>query len=83
MIRNISLGGAFVESVAQLKFGDSIRVQFVVPQLHESIDVAAEVRWTDATEGALSGVGIQFQGLRARHVWALQACFAGLQAASA
>ncbi len=43
-----------------------MRVKFRVPTQKDMIDVGAVVRWTDD-----QGFGVQFDGLRARDVWAL------------
>jgi PilZ domain-containing protein len=64
--RNISLGGMYIESSERLAMGARLKVRFQVPTQREAVDVGAIVRWTDGT-----GFGVQFDGLRARDVWAL------------
>jgi PilZ domain-containing protein len=66
---NLSLGGALVTG-AKLAMGQRVQINFAVPTMAEAIDVGATVRWTDG-----SGVGLQFDGLRARDVWALNEYF--------
>lgn len=67
---NLSLGGALVESPQRLTMGKRVHIVFHVPIENHQIDIAATVRWSDST-----GVGIQFDGLRARDVWALNEYF--------
>ncbi|MFH0902771.1 MAG: PilZ domain-containing protein [Pseudomonadota bacterium] len=66
VVRNISLGGVCIESQDRLRYGDRITVRLVVSSQKEPVEIAGQVRWTD-----LSGFGVQFDGLRARDVWAL------------
>jgi uncharacterized protein (TIGR02266 family) len=69
--RNISLGGVFIETEAALPFGARIKMRFRVPTQHEPIEAEGQVRWLEMEEGAVRGIGIRFEGLRARDVWAL------------
>lgn len=62
---NLSMGGAYVADLV-LAMGQRLNVAFVIPTQDAAIEVGAVVRWTDA-----GGVGIQFDGLRARDTWAL------------
>jgi uncharacterized protein (TIGR02266 family) len=71
--RNISLGGMFVDAAEVLPVQTTIQVRFYVPTQPEPIDVTGEVRW--AEKGERPGMGIRFQGLRARDVWALNRFF--------
>lgn len=50
--------------------GQRVRIAFLVPTLNHAIEVGAIVRWSNA-----DGVGVQFDGLRARDVWALNEYF--------
>ena len=45
-------------------------INFNIPTVDEAIDVMSTVRWSDD-----KGVGLQFDGLRARDVWALNKYF--------
>lgn len=77
--RNLSLGGMFLEvEVAEAPpMQSTVLLRFSVPTQREPIEVTGEVRWVDkAVPGQLVGVGIRFQGLRARDVWALNRFFA-------
>jgi hypothetical protein len=66
---NLSLGGALVAGVKQA-MGQRVTINFRVPTLENAIDVGATVRWSDA-----KGIGLQFDGLRAQEVWALNEYF--------
>ena len=62
---NLSLGGAFVVH-HKVAMGVMCKIAFTVPTQVEAIEVEAIVRW--CTE---LGVGVQFEGLRAKDVYAL------------
>jgi hypothetical protein len=66
---NLSLGGALIGGTKQA-MGQRVQISFRVPTLKESIEIGAVVRWADA-----KGIGIQFDGLRAQEVWALNEYF--------
>ena len=70
--QNISLGGMFIGLTEPLPFGAKVHLVFSLPDLPEPLEVDAHVRWLQAGVG----VGVQFAGLRAREVWALQRLFA-------
>ena len=72
--RNISLGGVYVMAQRALPFGSKVRLKFTVPTQSEAIEVEGEVRWVES-DGEQHGMGIQFGGLRARDVWALNKFF--------
>jgi Tfp pilus assembly protein PilZ len=67
---NISLGGALVAAHAKYAMGQRVSVAFHVPTMPEAIEVGGTVRWSN-----VDGVGVQFDGLRARDVWALNEYF--------
>ena len=67
---NLSLGGALVAAKAKYAMGHRVQVSFHVPSMAEAIEVGATVRWSTS-----EGVGVQFDGLRARDVWALNEYF--------
>jgi uncharacterized protein (TIGR02266 family) len=75
--RNISLGGLYLESTTALPIGTTVQLRFQLPTQPEPVEVAGDVRWVIKQEGAneKNGVGIRFQGLRARDVWALNRYF--------
>lgn len=68
-LTNLSLGGALVSGTKQ-PMGVRVQINFRVPTLEKVIEIGATVRWTDA-----KGVGLQFDGLRAQEVWALNEYF--------
>ena len=67
---NVSLGGALISADAKFAMGQRLEISFHVPTIPDAIQVGATVRWS-----ATDGVGIQFDGLRARDVWALNEYF--------
>ena len=67
---NLSLGGALVSATAKYAMGQRMRVAFAVPHLNHAIEIGVTVRWSNS-----DGVGVQFDGLRARDVWALNEYF--------
>jgi uncharacterized protein (TIGR02266 family) len=69
--RNISLGGVFIELDHPLPFGARIKLRFKVPTQPEAVDADGQVRWLEMEEGRLRGIGVRFDGLRARDVWAI------------
>lgn len=71
-IKNLSLGGALIAS-HKLPMGERVHVTFRLPTLEDPIASAGVVRWS--TDDA---IGIQFDGLRARDVWALGKYFESL-----
>jgi uncharacterized protein (TIGR02266 family) len=73
--RNISLGGVFIETDQTFPFGARLGLKFRVPTQAESIEVEGQVRWLEMEEGRLRGIGVRFEGLRARDVWALNKFF--------
>lgn len=74
--RNLSLGGMFAETEETLPVQTPVEIRFRIPTQPEPVDVAGEVRWIEsAKQGVPAGMGIRFQGLRARDVWALNRFF--------
>ncbi len=67
---NISLGGAQIAAHAKYAMGQRVEIAFHVPTMAEAIEVGGTVRWSNP-----DGVGVQFDGLRARDVWALNEFF--------
>ena len=68
---NLSLGGAlFSIGTAKLAMGSRLVIAFKVPTIDEAIEIGATVRWSDD-----KATGVQFDGLRARDVWALNKYF--------
>ncbi len=69
-IVNLSLGGALLATQKRYSMGERCHITFKIPTMEEAIDIGATVRWSDD-----KSVGIQFDGLRARDVWALNEFF--------
>jgi Tfp pilus assembly protein PilZ len=67
---NLSLGGAQVAANTRFTMGQRVQVAFHIPTIRQAIEVSGTVRWSNA-----EGVGVQFDGLRARDVWALNEYF--------
>ena len=75
---NISLGGLFVETDRTFPLQTRLQICFRIPTQPEPIDVSGEVRWIEqGGPGQPAGIGVRFQGLRAREVWALNRFFQG------
>lgn len=76
--QNISLGGLYLTAAAALPIGATVQLKFTLPTQPEPVEVAGDVRWVNKLgTGDESGIGIRFQGLRARDVWALNRFFQG------
>jgi hypothetical protein len=69
-VMNLSLGGALFAYGNKLAMGQRVQIAFTVPTIEEAIEVGATVRWSDD-----KATGVQFDGLRARDVWALNKFF--------
>lgn len=69
-IMNLSLGGALIAATKRYAMGERCTITFKVPSQEEPIEVGATIRWSDD-----AAVGLQFDGLRARDVWALNEYF--------
>jgi hypothetical protein len=67
---NLSIGGASVSSAGKHAMGQRVTVSFRVSTSEHTIEIGAIVRWVDS-----NGIGLQFDGLRARDVWALNEFF--------
>ncbi len=67
---NLSLGGALVSAGSRLAMGQKVQISFTIPTTPEPVEVGAVVRWSDD-----KATGLQFDGLRARDVWALNKYF--------
>jgi hypothetical protein len=74
---NLSLGGALIAAGTKYSMGQRVTITFSIPTLEHPIEVGATVRWSDD-----KATGLQFDGLRARDVWALNKFFEQLPALS-
>ncbi len=68
--RNVSLGGMYLVTTAQLPYGAKVKIRFRLPALKEETTCEATVRWQKS-----DGFGVQLGSLRAREVWALNQLF--------
>lgn len=69
-LMNLSLGGALIAAGTRYSMGQHVTISFQVPTIDEAIEVGATIRWSDD-----NSTGLQFDGLRARDVWALNKFF--------
>lgn len=76
-VMNLSLGGALMAAGMKLSMGQRVSISFSIPTQVDPVEVGATVRWSDS-----NGTGLQFDGLRARDVWALNKFFEQLPASS-
>ena len=76
-LRNLSLGGTFVE-LERLAMGTRVNVTFGLPRVSERLSLDAVVTWAND-----DGVGVQFVGLRAWEMWVLWSYLDSLAAAQA
>jgi hypothetical protein len=74
-VNNLSLGGALISAGTKIPMGQRVTISFAIPTLDTAIEVGGTVRWSDD-----KATGIQFDGLRAREVWALNKYFESLPA---
>jgi len=74
--RNLSLGGMYLDALEPLAMGAAVHLRFQLPTQPEPVEVAGDVRWIVQKPGVREiGMGVRFQGLRARDVWALNRFF--------
>jgi len=66
MCIDLSLGGAFIETLTPLEFGAKLEMELQLPGLEKPARVDATVRWTKP-----SGMGVQLGFLGARETHAL------------
>jgi Tfp pilus assembly protein PilZ len=77
---DLSVGGMFVKTNANLSENSVLRLRFHLPRIEETIEVHGKVRW-HSSRGLRPGAGIQFfspkspRGLKAKHIWALNTFF--------
>ena len=76
--RNLSLGGVFIETDVKLPYTARLRLRLRIPTLPEPIETGGQVRWCESSD-ELQGLGVRFDSLRAREVWALNRFFNALR----
>jgi Tfp pilus assembly protein PilZ len=64
--RNLSIGGAYVETDAPASFGAKVVLRFSLPGLGAPAEIEATVRWTKP-----NGMGVQFGPTGAKLTYAL------------
>lgn len=69
---NLSVGGAGIAH-QRMPMGHRLKLAFRVPSSEHAIEIGAVVRWSTDVE-----VGVQFDGLRPKDVWALTKYFESL-----
>jgi hypothetical protein len=69
---NISQGGMFIEG-AHRPMGELVTLIFELPDLPAPVEAEARVCWTERDDR--TGFGVQFIGLRAIQVWAINQLF--------
>jgi len=74
---NLSLGGALVNAGTRYSMGQRVQISLAIPPQEDPVEVGATVRWSDD-----KATGLQFDGLRARDVWALNKYFEQLPLSS-
>ena len=66
----------FIETDQTLPFGAKVSLKLqACRRRRRSIEVEGQVRWLEMDDGRLRGLGVRFEGLRARDVWALNKFF--------
>jgi hypothetical protein len=74
ILENLCLGGAQVCCGLPVAMGEKIGLFFALDSLREVIDATVIVRWRHETN-----LGVQFDGLRAREMWALGQFLKGVE----
>lgn len=64
--RDISLGGAFIETASPAPFGSTVTIYMRLPGIDQEVAVKSTVRWTKT-----DGMGVQFGVMGARETHAL------------
>ncbi len=65
-IADMSLGGAFIKTQAQMAFGTKLTLNVRLPKSDDALQLDAVVRWTKP-----AGIGVQFGALGARETYAI------------
>jgi len=65
LVRNISAGGLFIQTEADLSTGDEVDVRFTIPGSSHVFEKKAQVRWIRphdpyGADSTLTGVGVKF-----------------------
>lgn len=65
-IRNVSVGGAFLETSESFVIGCGVRFSIVIPTVAEEMPVLAIVRHLDSDP--ILGIGVEFLGVSPKHL---------------
>ena len=71
-IRNLSRGGAFIETPTPLPGRREIGLEFQLPETRRSVRTTAQVVWTRPTRGGRAGQGMRFLSLDRSSIRALE-----------
>ncbi len=74
-IVNISLGGAYLRVESQPEFDSRVILFIELPRVDDLCEIPCIVRWTKED----TGVGIQFERLRAMETWAISKLLSDLR----
>jgi uncharacterized protein (TIGR02266 family) len=77
-IRNIGLGGAFLQTDSPYQKNTCIDIQFILPEISKPITIRGKVAWTNI-EGAVPGMGVEFISMSERDKNALAQYLQDLQ----
>jgi uncharacterized protein (TIGR02266 family) len=69
---NISQGGMFIQTET-ITIGENVTVVFSLPGIPKPIEAESRVCWSERDDRM--GIGVQFNGLRAIEVWAVNQLF--------
>jgi hypothetical protein len=67
-VKDISLGGAFIESKLPLSSGDPVELRIFLNNPEHTVEVSGKIAWARPEAG---GFGIEFGQLKPIDVWAL------------
>jgi hypothetical protein len=73
--RNLSLAGMFLETPDSPPLGARVTLRLRLPGIPETCSLPSIVRWSQSGKG----IGVQFESLRAREVWAMNKLLHGLE----
>ena len=62
LVRNVSLGGAFLEANSSIRKGDILRMEFTLPGHSLRFAAFGEVCWSDKTGGGLRFLALAEEG---------------------
>ena len=66
-VKDISLGGAFIECQVNLEMGEEVELRIFLTAVEHVVEVSGRIAWIKGLEG----FGISFQELKPIDIWAL------------